>query len=111
MGEQGCIYKSLMLSDNVQAYTVHPYLTLLPKKPKKIENVIFDMNNIKDKNLMKPTIATELRLIDVHCSRLFCKQQKIKKKIHTANSRPKSIMFVHKLCNMTVLVWFFRRLL
>ena len=69
MGGQGCIYKSLMLSDNVQAYTVHPYLTLLPKKPKKkIENVIFDMNNIKDKNLMKPTIDTELRLIDVCCS-------------------------------------------
>ena len=34
MGGQGCIYKSLMLSDNVQAYTVQPYLTLLPKKSK-----------------------------------------------------------------------------
>ena len=75
MGGQGCIYKSLMLSDNVQAYTVPPYLTLLPKKRKKNENVIFDMNNIKDKNLIKPTIVrvhrssvTKLRTKVVRCS-------------------------------------------
>ena len=46
-----------MLSDNVQAYTVLPYLTLLPKKRKKIENVLFYINNMKDKNLIKPTIV------------------------------------------------------
>ena len=57
-----------MLSDNVQAYTVPPYLTLLPKKRKKNENVIFDMNNIKDKNLIKPTIVRVRRTPKKSCS-------------------------------------------
>ena len=51
-------------------------LRCFPKSQKKIENVIFDMNNIKDKNLMKLTIA-ELRL------------RTAIKKIQIANSEPK----------------------